>query len=118
VPFPQLFAKGKSLKSEGIGMPRDKNKGLHGLLGCNWAMPNQYSIVSINLLWIHLAFEWVNCLMTAMFSLMELELSYISQWADQVELGPAHIIDVRLIHKFGNQSLNAFGFGPTRIRSD
>jgi hypothetical protein len=30
VPFPQLFAKGKSLKSEGIGMPRDKNKGLHG----------------------------------------------------------------------------------------
>jgi hypothetical protein len=33
VPFPQLFAKGKSLKSEGIGMPRDKNKGLHGLLG-------------------------------------------------------------------------------------
>jgi hypothetical protein len=33
VPFPQLFAEGKSLKSEGIGMPRDKNKGLHGLLG-------------------------------------------------------------------------------------
>jgi hypothetical protein len=33
VPFPQLFAKGKSLKSEGIGMPRDKNKGLHGDLG-------------------------------------------------------------------------------------
>jgi hypothetical protein len=30
VPFPQLFAKGKSLTSEGIGMPRDKNKGLHG----------------------------------------------------------------------------------------
>jgi hypothetical protein len=30
VPFPQLFAKGKSLKSEGIGMPRDKNKGQHG----------------------------------------------------------------------------------------
>jgi hypothetical protein len=29
VPFPQLFAEGKSLKSEGIGMPRDKNKGLH-----------------------------------------------------------------------------------------
>jgi hypothetical protein len=28
-----LFAKGKSLKSEGIGMTRDKNKGLHGLLG-------------------------------------------------------------------------------------
>jgi hypothetical protein len=28
-----LFAKGKSLKSEGIGMPRDKNKGLHGDLG-------------------------------------------------------------------------------------
>jgi hypothetical protein len=26
----QLFAEGKSLKSEGIGMPRDKNKGLHG----------------------------------------------------------------------------------------
>jgi hypothetical protein len=33
VPFPQLFAKGKSLKSEGIGMPLDKNKGLHGDLG-------------------------------------------------------------------------------------
>jgi hypothetical protein len=33
VPIPQLFAKGKSLKSEGIGKPRDKNKGLHGLLG-------------------------------------------------------------------------------------
>jgi hypothetical protein len=32
VPFPQLFAKGKSLKSEGIGMPQDKNKGQHGLL--------------------------------------------------------------------------------------
>jgi hypothetical protein len=31
VPFPQLFAKEKSLKSEGIGMPpRDKSKGLHG----------------------------------------------------------------------------------------
>jgi hypothetical protein len=30
VPFPQLFAKEKSLKSEGIGLPRDKNKGLHG----------------------------------------------------------------------------------------
>jgi hypothetical protein len=30
VPFPQLFAKGKSLKSEGIGMRHDKNKGLHG----------------------------------------------------------------------------------------
>jgi hypothetical protein len=30
VPFPQPFAKGKSLKSEGIGMPRDRNKGLHG----------------------------------------------------------------------------------------
>jgi hypothetical protein len=30
---PLLFAKGKSLKSEGIGMPRDKNKGLHGDLG-------------------------------------------------------------------------------------
>jgi hypothetical protein len=29
VPIPQLFAKGKSLKSEGIDMPRDKNKGLH-----------------------------------------------------------------------------------------
>jgi hypothetical protein len=29
VPFPQLFVKGKSLKSEGIGMPWDKNKGLH-----------------------------------------------------------------------------------------
>jgi cytochrome c551/c552 len=28
VPFSQLFAQGKSLKSEGIGMPRDKNKGL------------------------------------------------------------------------------------------
>jgi hypothetical protein len=27
VPFPQLFAKGKSLKSKEIGMPRDKNKG-------------------------------------------------------------------------------------------
>jgi hypothetical protein len=33
VPFPQLFAKGKLLKSEGIGMPWDKNKGLHGDLG-------------------------------------------------------------------------------------
>jgi hypothetical protein len=33
VPFPQLFDKGRSLKSEGIGMPRDKNKGLHGDLG-------------------------------------------------------------------------------------
>jgi hypothetical protein len=34
VPFPQLFAKGNSLKSEGIGMPaRVKNKGLHGNLG-------------------------------------------------------------------------------------
>jgi hypothetical protein len=33
VTFPQLFAKGKSLKSEGIDMPRDKNKGLHGDLG-------------------------------------------------------------------------------------
>jgi hypothetical protein len=33
VPFPQLFAKGKSLKSEGIDMPRDKNKGLHDDLG-------------------------------------------------------------------------------------
>jgi hypothetical protein len=30
VPFPLLFAEGKSLKSEGIGMPRDKNKGVHG----------------------------------------------------------------------------------------
>jgi hypothetical protein len=30
VPFPQLFAKGQSLRSEGIGMPRDKNKGLRG----------------------------------------------------------------------------------------
>jgi hypothetical protein len=30
VSFPQLFAKGKSLKSVGIGMPRDKNKGIHG----------------------------------------------------------------------------------------
>jgi hypothetical protein len=27
VPFTQLFAKGKSLKSEGIGITRDKNKG-------------------------------------------------------------------------------------------
>jgi hypothetical protein len=44
VPFPQLLAKGKSLKSEGIGMPRDKNKGLHGLLDRNWAMPNQYPV--------------------------------------------------------------------------
>jgi hypothetical protein len=42
VPFPQLFAKGKSLKSEGISMPWDKNKGLYGLLVHNWAMPNQY----------------------------------------------------------------------------
>jgi hypothetical protein len=33
VPIPQLFAKRKSLKSEGIGMPRVKNKGLHGALG-------------------------------------------------------------------------------------
>jgi hypothetical protein len=33
VPIPQLFAKGESLKSEGIGMPRDKNEGLHGDLG-------------------------------------------------------------------------------------
>jgi hypothetical protein len=33
VPFPQLFAKGKSLKSKGIVMPRDKNKGVHGDLG-------------------------------------------------------------------------------------
>jgi hypothetical protein len=41
VPFPQLFAKGKSLKFEGKGMPRDKNKGLHGLLGHNWAKLNQ-----------------------------------------------------------------------------
>jgi hypothetical protein len=38
VPFPQLFAKGKSLKSEGMGMPRDKN---NGLLSRNWAMSNQ-----------------------------------------------------------------------------
>jgi hypothetical protein len=30
VSFPQLFAIGKSLKSVGIGMPRDKNNGLHG----------------------------------------------------------------------------------------
>jgi hypothetical protein len=44
VPFPQLFAKGKSLKSEGIGMLRDKNKGLHGLLGRNLAMPNQNTV--------------------------------------------------------------------------
>jgi hypothetical protein len=41
VPFPQLFAKGKSLKSEGIGMPRDKNKGLHGDLG--YVEPTMYS---------------------------------------------------------------------------
>jgi hypothetical protein len=33
MPLPQLFAKGKLLKSEGKGMPRDKNKGLHGDLG-------------------------------------------------------------------------------------
>jgi hypothetical protein len=30
VSFPQLFAKGKSFKSVGIGMSRDKYKGLHG----------------------------------------------------------------------------------------
>jgi hypothetical protein len=36
VPFPQLFAKGKSLKSEGIAMPRDKNKGLHGAYRTNF----------------------------------------------------------------------------------
>jgi cytochrome c2 len=28
IPFPQLFVKGKSLKSQGIGMPLDKNKGI------------------------------------------------------------------------------------------
>jgi hypothetical protein len=33
MPIPQQFAKGNSLKSEGIGMPRDKNKGLHVNLG-------------------------------------------------------------------------------------
>jgi hypothetical protein len=38
VPFPQLFAKGKSLKSEGICMPRDM---AIASLGRNWAMPNQ-----------------------------------------------------------------------------
>jgi hypothetical protein len=38
VPFPQLFAKGKSLKSEGIGMHRDM---AIAQLGRNWAMPNQ-----------------------------------------------------------------------------
>jgi hypothetical protein len=38
VPFPQLFAKAKSLKSEGIGMPRDKNKGLHGACRTNKAV--------------------------------------------------------------------------------
>jgi hypothetical protein len=32
--FPQLFAKGKSLKSVGKSMPQDKYKG-------EWAMPNQ-----------------------------------------------------------------------------
>jgi hypothetical protein len=36
--FPQLFAKGKSLKPVGIDMPQDKYKGQHG----EWAMPNQY----------------------------------------------------------------------------
>jgi hypothetical protein len=35
VPFSQLFAKGKSLKSEGIGMPGDKNTGLHGACRTN-----------------------------------------------------------------------------------
>jgi hypothetical protein len=35
VPFPQLFAEGKSLKFDGIGMPRDKNKGLHGACRTN-----------------------------------------------------------------------------------
>jgi hypothetical protein len=35
LPIPQLFAEGKSLKSEGIGMPRDKNKGIHGSGPCN-----------------------------------------------------------------------------------
>jgi hypothetical protein len=41
----QLFAKGKSLKSEGIGMPRDKNKGLHGDLSgpCRTNMINDTS---------------------------------------------------------------------------
>jgi hypothetical protein len=33
VSFPQLFAKGKSLKSVGIDMPQDKYKGLHGDMG-------------------------------------------------------------------------------------
>jgi hypothetical protein len=28
--FHSYLQKGKSLKSEGMGMPRDKNKGLHG----------------------------------------------------------------------------------------
>jgi hypothetical protein len=36
--FPQLFAKGKSQKSEGIGMPQDMTI---ASLGHNWAMPNQ-----------------------------------------------------------------------------
>jgi hypothetical protein len=40
VQFLQLFAKEKSLKSKGIGMPRDNYKDLHGLLGRNWAMLN------------------------------------------------------------------------------
>jgi hypothetical protein len=41
-PFPQLFAKGKSLKSEGIGMPRDKNKGLHGACRTTIVLPLKY----------------------------------------------------------------------------
>jgi hypothetical protein len=33
VSFPQIFAKGKSLKSVGIGMLQDKYKGQHGDMG-------------------------------------------------------------------------------------
>jgi hypothetical protein len=40
--FHSYLLKGKSLKFEGIcGMPRDKNKSLHGLLVRNWAKRNQ-----------------------------------------------------------------------------
>jgi hypothetical protein len=50
MPFPQLFAKGNSLKSEGIGMPQDKNKGLHGncLIGPCWTKSGESPQYTVN----------------------------------------------------------------------
>jgi hypothetical protein len=73
VPFPQLFSTGKSLKSEGIGMPRDKNKGLHGACRTNnivlmfHSYLDQYSFVSVSTTWDfvlvngHAVLAWQHC---------------------------------------------------------